>query len=83
MKALFCPLFIISGSEDPFGEYGKGTTRLYEMYKGIGITDVELKLYEGGRHEMINEINKEQVYEDITNCLMNLFCRLSLLFRLL
>lgn len=63
------PIYIVSGKDDPFGEYGKGTTRLYEMYKALGITHVELKLYEGGRHEMINERNREQAYEDITNWL--------------
>ncbi|SHI80567.1 alpha/beta hydrolase [Lutispora thermophila] len=63
------PIFIISGSQDPFGEYGKGPTKLYKMYKALNIKDVELKLYEGGRHEMINEINKEQVYEDIIHWL--------------
>lgn len=59
------PILIASGSEDPFGEYGSGTKRLYEMYKGLNIKDVELKLYEGGRHEIINEVNRKQVYEDI------------------
>lgn len=63
------PIFIISGSQDPFGEYGKGTTKLYEMYKALNIKDVKLKLYEGGRHEIINEVNKEQVYEDIIHWL--------------
>lgn len=63
------PLLILSGSRDPFGEYGKGTAKLFEMYKALNIKDVKIKLYEGGRHEMLNEINKEQVYEDIVNWL--------------
>jgi alpha-beta hydrolase superfamily lysophospholipase len=59
------PIFIISGSEDPVGGYGKGVSRLYEWYGSAGFTDVELKLYDGARHEMLNEINRGEVYGDI------------------
>lgn len=66
------PVFIISGSQDPFGEYEKGTIKLYEMYKALNIKDVKLKLYEGGRHEIINEVNRQQVYEYITDWLIGI-----------
>ena len=40
-------------------------TRVYDRYKRAGIHDVSMKLYPGMRHEILNEINKEQVYRDI------------------
>lgn len=62
-------ILIISGDKDPVGNYGKGVKKLYEMYKKLGIRNVNLKLYENGRHEMLNEINKDEVYEHIFNYL--------------
>jgi alpha-beta hydrolase superfamily lysophospholipase len=59
------PVYLMSGDNDPVGQYGKGTARLYEMYGSAGIEDLQLKLYPGGRHEMINEINRQEVYQDI------------------
>lgn len=59
------PIYIFSGSDDPVGSYGIGTKKLYEFYKKIGYKDVTLKLYTGGRHEMLNEINKYDVYDDL------------------
>ncbi|MGI6571516.1 MAG: lysophospholipase [Caldicoprobacterales bacterium] len=59
------PVYIISGSMDPVGGMGKGVTRLAQLYRRHGMTDVSLKLYEGARHELLNEINKDQVIDDI------------------
>ncbi len=59
------PIKIISGAADPVGEYGIGVERLYNMYKELGIRDLNVKLYPGARHEIINEINKDEVYNDI------------------
>lgn len=59
------PIYIFSGSEDPVGEEGKGVTNLYNTYKKIGIQDVTCKIYQGGRHEMLNEVNKNEVISDI------------------
>ena len=57
------PIFIISGDQDPVGGMGVLVKNLYEMYKGLGF-NVDMKLYEGARHEILNEINKEEVYND-------------------
>ncbi|ABR46690.1 alpha/beta hydrolase fold [Alkaliphilus metalliredigens QYMF] len=59
------PLYIFSGECDPVGDYGKGVKVVYETYVGLGIEEVHYKLYPGGRHEMLNEINREEVYRDI------------------
>ena len=47
------------------GAYGKGVGKVYERLKKAGVKDLELKLYKDGRHEMLNELNKEDVYKDI------------------
>ena len=59
------PIYIMSGDCDPVGEFGKGTTKLFNKLKSVGISDLTLKLYKDGRHEMLNEINKEEVYQNI------------------
>lgn len=61
------PIYIMSGDKDPVGSFGKATTNLYKEYKKNGVEDVELKLYPGGRHEMLNEVNKEEVYNNVLN----------------
>lgn len=59
------PVYFMSGSMDPVGECGKGVKIAYENFRKAGMQDVSIKLYEGGRHEMLNEINKDEVYSDI------------------
>lgn len=61
------PIYLFSGTMDPVGEYGKGTKRVEELYKKEGAADITLKFYEGGRHEMLNETNKEEVYQNLLN----------------
>lgn len=63
------PILIFSGDQDPVGNYGKGVRKLYNKYKKNSIKDVTLKLYSGGRHEMLNETNKEEVMTDVLNWL--------------
>lgn len=59
------PVLLISGEDDAIGDYGKGIKRVYGRLKRAGVTDVSIKLYEGARHELINEINRTEVYNDI------------------
>lgn len=59
------PIMFVSGDFDPVGEQGKGVIRVYKSFLKAGMTDVTMKLYHGGRHEMLNEINKEEVQQDI------------------
>lgn len=59
------PIFLIAGDADPVGAYGKTVTRLFELYKKIGIQNVTLKLYEGARHELLNDTNKAEVTADV------------------
>ncbi len=59
------PIFVVCGSSDPVGGNGKTVLQLIELYKRNGIQDVKCKLYENARHEVLNEINKNEVYADI------------------
>ena len=63
------PIFIFSGDKDPIGEMGKGVKKVVKKYKNAGIDNLTLKLYKEGRHEMLNEINKEEVEKDVLNWL--------------
>lgn len=59
------PLLILSGDADPIGEYGNGVSRLLNMYQALGCDDVSMIIYEGARHELLNETNSRQVTADI------------------
>lgn len=59
------PVMLFSGDMDPVGDYGKGVRTVYEMLCRAGLRDVSIRLYAGGRHEMLNEINRDEVYTDI------------------
>ena len=63
------PILIFSGDKDPVGEMGKGVKKVARKYKKAGLQDVTLKLYKGGRHEMLNEVNKKEVQQDVLNWL--------------
>lgn len=61
------PIYIFGGSQDPVGRMGKGIPALAKKLRLTGHNNVITKLYKGGRHEMLNETCKEQVYADIFN----------------
>ncbi len=60
------PVFFIAGQEDPVGPYGKGVAQAAKAFRKAGMINVALKLYPECRHEILNELNKDQVYSDIT-----------------
>ena len=59
------PIYIYSGDCDPVGNYGKGVMAVDKLLRCSGIRDLTTKLYPGGRHEMHNETNKEEVFSDL------------------
>ena len=63
------PVFLLSGDMDPVGDYGNGVKKVYDRLLDAGVRDVKIKLYPGGRHEMLNEINRDEVYQDILDWL--------------
>ncbi len=58
------PLLLIAGDRDGVGSNGKLVKKLYEKFKGLGLNP-EMKLYAGARHEVLNETNREEVYNDV------------------
>ncbi|MDO5133292.1 MAG: alpha/beta hydrolase [Eubacteriales bacterium] len=58
-------ILIISGADDPVGRMGKGPQWLYDKYRELGVQDVSLRLYEGMRHEILHETDREKVFTDI------------------
>ena len=61
------PMLLISGSEDPVGNYGKGVRKVYNMMLKAGCTAVEIKLLHGARHELLNDVKKHKVYSILYN----------------
>lgn len=59
------PILVLAGDKDPVGKYGRSVKRLYDQYQDLRMEDIGLKLYQEGRHELLNEINKEEVYKYI------------------
>jgi alpha-beta hydrolase superfamily lysophospholipase len=59
------PILMIAGDQCPVGDYGAGPKKVYALFKDAGLSDVTLKLYEGARHEVLNETNKEEVWQDV------------------
>ena len=59
------PVLFVAGADDPVGAFGKGVEKVYKKYKTAGMQQVSMHLYEGDRHEILNETDREQVYEDL------------------
>ncbi len=65
------PIFLVSGSKDPVGNYSKGVLKTYKAYKQAGIDDVRYHIYKEARHEILNENNRDEVKEDILTWINN------------
>ena len=59
------PVFFIAGGDDPVGNYGKGVRQSADAFRKAGMADVSVHIYPLCRHEILNEINREEVYGDI------------------
>ena len=58
-------MFFVAGSQDPVGNYGEGVKKAFSLYQKAGIRDLSMKLYDRDRHEILNEKNREEVYQDV------------------
>lgn len=67
------PTLIMSGDMDPVGNYGNGPKYVYKHLLVRGVTDLSLRLYEGARHELFNETNRESVFADMTEWLSGIY----------
>ena len=59
------PVMFVAGGDDPVGNYGKGVHQVRKAFESVGMKDVTWIIYEGDRHEILNELDKEKVYQDI------------------
>lgn len=59
------PILMISGDADPVGGWEKGVRTVFNRFKSIGMQDVTIKIYPGMRHEVLNEIGKQEVWDDV------------------
>jgi len=59
------PMYLFGGEKDPVGRMGKGIPALEQKLRRSGHDNVTSKLYKEGRHEMLNETCKEDVYQDV------------------
>lgn len=61
------PIFFVSGEDDPVGDYSEAVIKVFDIYKSLGFKDVRIKLYKDDRHEILNEVDNDLVYNDIYN----------------
>lgn len=61
------PLLLIAGDEDPVGDFGRMVEACGNRYRKAGVESVTVKLYGGMRHEILNEIGKEEVFSDVVS----------------
>jgi alpha-beta hydrolase superfamily lysophospholipase len=70
LDSICCPVLVIAGDEDPAAGMGAHPSALAGALKDDGVT-VELKLYQGARHELLNETNRDAVTGDIIDWLQS------------
>jgi alpha-beta hydrolase superfamily lysophospholipase len=71
------PIYIFSGSDDPVGERLKGVRALIDRYRSAGIASIAHDFYPGGRHEMLHETNRHEVFTNLLVWISSLLERAS------
>ena len=64
-------VLFLSGGRDPVGKSGAGTQKVADSFRGAGLKDITVKLYPDARHEVFNEVNRQEVYGDLTDWLLS------------
>ena len=64
------PVLLISGTADPVGSMGRAAPKVASFMRACGVRDVETKLYPDARHELLNEVNRIQVEDDVVGWLV-------------
>lgn len=59
------PVFFLAGEKDPVGNYGRSVEQVCRSFRELGMENVQMKLYPEDRHEILNEVDREDVYADI------------------
>jgi alpha-beta hydrolase superfamily lysophospholipase len=71
------PIYVFSGAEDPVGLKLEGVQILTDRYRAAGIQDIDHDYYPGGRHEMLNEINRDEVRANLLHWMCEVVARKS------
>jgi len=64
------PIYVFSGTADPVGDMGESPSALENVYRALGVKDLELTLFPDARHETLNETNREEVTESLLSWLL-------------
>lgn len=59
------PIFLLSGGDDPLSDNGNGIKELFNVYKDLKLKDISFNIYEGKRHSILREVNRNLVFKDI------------------
>ncbi len=59
------PYLFISGQDDPLSKNGQAIQFVSDQFKRAGISRVQMKMYPGARHELTNEVNRQEIYSDV------------------
>jgi len=59
------PVYVIAGADDPVGGNTKGVQQLLDAYRAAGLAQVTHRFYDGARHELFNETNRDEVTRDL------------------
>lgn len=65
------PLLFASGDCDPVGDLGKGFLKAVRLYQKAGVKKLDVKLYEGARHELVHELNRQTVYQHLLDWMIH------------
>ena len=65
------PVLVVSGANDPVGNLGEGVRQAYQKFCDAGLSDVTISLYEDDRHEILNELDRADVYNDLYDWMMS------------
>ncbi|MDO5344126.1 MAG: alpha/beta hydrolase [Lachnospiraceae bacterium] len=69
------PVFFIAGERDPVGNFGLGVKKAAVSFRSAGMQKVECRLYPNDRHEILNELDRQMVYQDVWKWLLPLIHR--------
>jgi alpha-beta hydrolase superfamily lysophospholipase len=69
------PMYLFSGALDPVGAETRGVRWLIEALRNAGVTDVAHRFYDGARHELLNETNRDEVTRDLVGWLDGVLAR--------
>lgn len=59
------PIYVFAGTHDAVGDFGRGVRSLVDDYRAAWLSDVTVRLYDGGRHEMLHEVNRDEVVDEL------------------